>query len=1589
MNTTKKSFLGVIMAVVMVFAFAAALIMPTTLTAHAGTREREIVAVDSGNSLHMSINDEGLLTWDTVANATGYGVSVMQNSATVSIFDTTNKALMIVTELDSLKLDSGRYVIEVYAKGVAKRASMSYYYTSNVDKLESPHGLQWIGNKAGWENVEGATSYRLWLYGFSGEEFSIVTNDNPYDLSAYSPQDGWTFKVQALGNGTLASKRDSAVVESPAKGSRTRTINAANSGNALNMAITNEGLLTWDAVENATGYRIAVKRNNLEVTFFETTYNFIALLSSLDGAKLASGQYVLEVAPQGVAANSASMSYYYTSNVDQLESPYNLHWNGTQACWTAVAGATLYDVTLYDFNGAVVTVPTEDDYYDFEGNSPEDGWTFKVQARSNGTLNAPRHSISQESPAKETTYSIYCVAPENGTVSLTTNKGSREDVTSAVLSATNGSEVTVSAVANPGYEFVAWRLNTPSDPAATCSTDATYTFDAMSEIHIFAVFTNEYTVTYNGNGGAGAEMQGSVVNVNNERNQTFTLGECTYTAPYGKEFKGWAVGSVDAFPLNEAGDTIEIHADTTIYAIWDNRYIIVEQPENTSGKIGANVPVTVTIDISQVPNDSNDNIVLEVQNGGNWEQVAATTRSAWVSEFHSSTGSFNVTANTTGTKTYRYKVYDGTEWFTSDTFDVEFLPLVVTFVDNEHSTETDPISVDEYNTLITAPVIPTFAGDTFGGWNWPNWDFANDRVTQDITLSAQWKGRGYYGNIPDVYALVGAKARIDLSNVYSNNSYTYVYKYDGANWVQYVAVTNYTWYDLDASAVAKSETYKIVIRHSEDIESNEFTVNWVEDAFTVSFNNNGGDGTMDNVEAVGVYKLPECEFDAPASHRFVGWAIGSADTLPLKEVGDQITISANTVIYVVWEEIPEYMVAYNDNGGQGSMIGDLVEEGGEFTLDPCGFEAPDGKQFAGWAVGSVDALPLQQPGAKITITANTFIYAIWENIPPVSTYTVSFEANGGANSMADVEDVSGDYVLPANGFTAPNGKQFKCWSVDGEEKAVGATIVVNKDTVVTAIWEEIPHECVGVLESGQGATCTVDGWKDYYRCECGKYYEDENCTILISDLEAWKVGDGKIVAAHSGTPEWTKTATTHTKKYTCCDTFVVETEAHEWNNGTCSECGYVCLHTSVAVTKKDGQAATCTVNGWKDYYQCACGKIYADAACTTPIADLEAWKVGEGKIVAEHTYGDLIPEDPAVHTQTELKAGMRAHYHCSVCDTYFDSSKNETTAIALTIPAPTHSFGDWIKDNEKHWKVCSCGLKADEHTHNYTDNADMICNDCGYDRTVPHTCGNGTKQDGQGATCTVNGWKDYYKCACGKIYADAACTNEITSLEEWKNGDGKITASHSYGDLVAKVDATCSQAGMEAHYECSVCHTLFDENKAVKTENELTIDIDVNAHTYGAWTSNGDGTHSRVCGINGNHKETVACSGGTATCTEKAVCEVCNTPYGNTVAHSHGSEWKTDANNHWNECACGDKANTAPHADEDNDGKCDTCDYEMGNAENPGENIEPEKTGLSGGAIAGIAVGSVAVVGLGGFSLFWFVIKKKKFADLIALFKKK
>ena len=68
---------------------------------------------------------------------------------------------------------------------------------------------------------------------------------------------------------------------------------------------------------------------------------------------------------------------------------------------------------------------------------------------------------------------------------------------------------------------------------------------------------------------------------------------------------------------------------------------------------------------------------------------------------------------------------------------------------------------------------------------------------------------------------------------------------------------------------------------------------------------------------------------------------------------------------------------------------------------------------------------------------------------------------------------------------------------------------------------------------------------------------------------------------------------------------------------------------------------------------------------------------------------------------------------------------------------------------------------------------------------------------------------------------------------------------------------------------------------------EMTVTVN-NGHTYGEWQSNGDGTHTRQCTVDGcNGLETKDCSGGKATCTEKAACEVCGKAYGGLDPKNH------------------------------------------------------------------------------------------------------
>ena len=169
--------------------------------------------------------------------------------------------------------------------------------------------------------------------------------------------------------------------------------------------------------------------------------------------------------------------------------------------------------------------------------------------------------------------------------------------------------------------------------------------------------------------------------------------------------------------------------------------------------------------------------------------------------------------------------------------------------------------------------------------------------------------------------------------------------------------------------------------------------------------------------------------------------------------------------------------------------------------------------------------------------------------------------------------------------------------------------------------------------------------------------------------------------------------------------------------------------------------------------------------------------------------------------------------------------------------------------------------------------------------------------------------------------------------------------AHAWNEGVLTTEPTCSAVGVKTF-------TCTHNGDHIKTED---VAVDANAHAWdeGVITKQATCTEKGVktftCTHNGEHKKTEA-------------------------VDALGHKYDNDCDGACNVCA--EVRTPAEHSDANDDRICDECGAEL------------PREGLSGGAIAAIAIGAVAVTGLGGFSLFWFVIKKKKWSDIIGIFKK-
>ena len=445
--------------------------------------------------------------------------------------------------------------------------------------------------------------------------------------------------------------------------------------------------------------------------------------------------------------------------------------------------------------------------------------------------------------------------------------------------------------------------------------------------------------------------------------------------------------------------------------------------------------------------------------------------------------------------------------------------------------------------------------------------------------------------------------------------------------------------------------------------------------------------------------------------------------------------------------------------------------------------------------------------------------------------TVTTEGSGTAQASAAKATEGETVTLTA---TPDEGYHFKKWDVlSGDVTITGDTFAMPAENVsVKAIFEA--HSFTTEKAEAQylkaGSTCT----------EQAEYYKSCAVCGLSSKGTAGEATffSGNILSHDYGA--WTSNGDgTHTR---VCARDASHTETKDCHGGTatctakaiCEDCGgaygEMAAHDFTAEVAEEDylkSPATCTTKAV--YYKscAACGK-------TSKGTDAEA--TFESGNVLGHDWGE-----PS-YTWTAVPDGYMcvASSKCKNCDE--DVGDIATMTYAVT-------------------KEPTC-LKEGTGTYTATFSGAFGFPSQTKDITLP-----ATGHDWGTTEYTWTPTEDGYNCTAKRI-----CQKD-KSHEETET----VTAAYA---VVTK--PTCLTAGL-GRYQAS-----FEADWAEDASKDVTLSA--LGHDWGAWTSNGDGTHTRNCTKDSSHTEDGTCSGGTATCTERAICDVCGGAYGDLAAHNFTAE---------------------------------------------------------------------------------------------------
>ena len=614
------------------------------------------------------------------------------------------------------------------------------------------------------------------------------------------------------------------------------------------------------------------------------------------------------------------------------------------------------------------------------------------------------------------------------------------------------------------------------------------------------------------------------------------------------------------------------------------------------------------------------------------------------------------------------------------------------------------------------------------------------------------------------------------------------------------------------------------------------------------------------------------------------------------------TVPAENITITAQWKINQYTITFDTAGG--SEVAPITQDYNTQITAPAN-PTREGYAFNGWD----KEIPQTMPAENITITAQ------WK----INQYTITFDTAGGSEVAPITQDYNTQITAPAN--PTREGYAFNGW-----DKEIPQTMPAENITI-TAQWKDT-EKPTGEISVG------TNKWNTFLNnITFGLFFnETQTVTVDASDNSGDEVKIEYLLSAVELTEAELsgKSFTEYADAFSINpdNEYIIYVKLTDKSNNIAyiSSQGIVLDGTSPVISGIDN------------------GKTYCEAQTVTVIEKYIDTVTVNGKSVTldENNQFIISPADGEQRIVVADKVGNMASVAVTVNDGHTASEDDGdcTTPVkciyhndVIVIPAKQHDFsGEWHKDENEHWHSCQnsgCTISEAKTAHSGNDDNDCttpVACECGYVLTAArseHTWGEWVS-DGNGKhthkctadSCTASETKDcsggtatcHTKAVCdachneyGEYNADNhdgtlewvqtatthekkwSCCKAVATAKEnhsWENG---ICTECGYGCAHSGGTATCHTKAV-----CDACHNEYGEYNADNHDGGTKVSGDIKAGcTQKGYT--GD-TYCLGCEkilTKGTEIAASGHSGGNATCSDKAKCDVCGKSYGELNPKNH------------------------------------------------------------------------------------------------------